>query len=50
MNFVYLYPNLLTNYHKYTEVLQKNGVTVLGVGDVAFEELSKECRDSLVDY
>lgn len=50
MNFVYLYPNLLTNYHKYTEVLQKNGVTVLGVGDVAFEELSKECRDSFMDY
>lgn len=50
MNFVYLYPNLLNNYHKYTQALQKNGVTVLGIGDVTFEELSQECKDSLTDY
>ena len=31
MNFVYLYPNLLNNYYKYTQALQKNGVTVLGI-------------------
>lgn len=50
MNFVYLYPNLLNNYYHYTQALHKNGVTVLGVGDVPFEELSQACKDSLTDY
>lgn len=50
MNFVFLSPNFPKTYYHFTQGLRNNGVTTLGIGDAPYEELSRECRDSLVEY
>ena len=50
MNFVFLSPNFPKTYYHFTQSLKNNGVTTLGIGDCPYDELSQECRDSLVEY
>lgn len=50
MNFVFLSPNFPKTYYHFTQSLKNNGVTTLGIGDTPYDELSQECRDSLVEY
>jgi len=50
MNFVFLSPNFPKTYWQFTQGLRNNGVTTLGIGDEPYEQLSPECRDSLVEY
>ena len=50
MNFIFLSPNFPKTYYHFTEGLKNNGVTTLGIGDCPYDELSPECRNSLVEY
>ena len=50
MNFVFLSPNFPKTYYNFTACLKNNGVTTLGIGDEPYEQLSQECKDSLVEY
>jgi len=50
MNFVFLSPNFPGTYWQFTQGLRNNGVTTLGIGDTPYEQLSEECRNSLVEY
>ena len=50
MNFIFLSPNFPVTYYNFTKCLKNNGVTTLGIGDQAYDSLSQECRDSLVEY
>ena len=50
MNFVFLSPNFPKTYYHFTQGLRNNGVTTLGIGDEPYDQLSQECRDSLVEY
>ncbi|MEE1086050.1 MAG: ATP-grasp domain-containing protein [Schaedlerella sp.] len=50
MNFVFLSPNFPKTYYNFTACLRKNGVTTLGIGDEPYDQLSQECKDSLVEY
>ena len=50
MNFVFLSPNFPATYWQFTQGLRNNGVTTLGIGDTPYEDLSEECRNSLVEY
>ena len=50
MNFVFLSPNFPKTYFHFTRCLRNNGVTTLGIGDEAYDNLSPECRDSMVEY
>ncbi len=50
MNFIFLSPNFPKTYYHFTQCLRNNGVTTLGIGDAPYEELSEECRNSLVEY
>ena len=49
MNFVFLSPNFPGTYWQFTQGLRNNGVTTLGIGDTPYEQLSEECRSSLVE-
>ena len=50
MNFIFLSPNFPKTYYHFTQCLRNNGVTTLGIGDEPYDQLSQECRDSLVEY
>lgn len=50
MNFVFLSPNFPKTYYNFTQCLKNNGVTTLGIGDESYDQLSQECRDSLIEY
>ena len=50
MNFIFLSPNFPKTYYHFTAALKNNGVTTLGIGDEPYDQLSQECRDSLVEY
>ncbi len=50
MNFIFLSPNFPKTYWHFTKGLKDNGVTTLGIGDEPYDNLSPECRDSLVEY
>ena len=50
MNFIFLSPNFPKTYYHFTACLKNNGVTTLGIGDEPYDQLSQECKDSLVEY
>ncbi len=50
MNFIFLSPNFPKTYCNFTAELKQNGVTTLGIGDEPYDQLSKELKDSLVEY
>lgn len=50
MNVVYISPNFPPNYYNFCRALQQAGVTVLGIGDAASEELRPELHEALTHY
>lgn len=50
MNFVYISPQFPKNFYHFCECLKTNGVTVLGIGDTPYDELSSELKASLTEY
>ena len=50
MNFVFLSPNFPQTYWNFCQRLRQRGVTVLGIGDAAYESLSPELKANLDEY
>lgn len=50
MNFVFISPNFPLNYYHFVTSLNKNGVTVLGIGDTPYENLNPELKSALKEY
>ena len=49
-NFVFISPNVPTNYWKFCAELKKNGMNVLGIGDCPYDQLMPELQASLNEY
>ena len=43
-------PNFPTNYYRFCEELRRNGVSVLGIGDCPYEQLTPELKAALTEY
>ena len=50
MNFVFISPGFPKTYYHFCESLQKQGVNVLAIGDVPYDELSEEVKHSVKEY
>lgn len=50
MNFVFISPHFPKSYWNFCDRLKKNGVTVLGIADCPYNELSWEVKNSLTEY
>lgn len=50
MNFVYISPNFPDAAWKFCNALKNNGLTVLGVGDQPYDQLTQELKNSLTEY
>ncbi len=50
MNFVFISPNFPQNYWQFCDRLARNGVTVLGIGDAPYDELTEELKSALTEY
>lgn len=50
MNFVYISPQFPKHYWNFCHRLNKNGVTVLGIGDTPYDDLSEELKGALTEY
>ena len=50
MNFVYISPQFPKHYWNFCDRLNKNGVTVLGIGDTPYDDLSEELTGALTEY
>lgn len=50
MNVLLLSPYFPSNYHHFALALRRNGVNVLGLGDIPHENLSFELRSALTEY
>lgn len=50
MNVIFISPNYPTHMYQFCERLKTRGVTVLGIGDVAWEGLSENCKYAVSDY
>ncbi len=50
MNFIYISPQFPRTYWNFCDRLKRNGVTVLGIGDTPYDQLSHETRSALDEY
>ena len=50
MNFVFISPHFPSNYERFCTALRDHGVTVLGIADTPYEQLSPTLRGALTDY
>ncbi len=50
MNVIYLSPYFPPNYYLFCVHMRRHGVNVLGIGDVAYDQLRSELRESLTEY
>ena len=50
MNFIFISPHSPRNYWLFCDRLKKNGVNVLGVGDIPYDSLEKHVKDALTEY
>lgn len=50
MNFIFISPAFPKNYWQWCDALKNNGVTVLGIADTPYDELSQELKNSLTEY
>ena len=50
MNFVFISPHFPENYWNFCAELKKNGVTVLGIGDTPWENVSPNLKNALTEY
>lgn len=50
MNFIYISPHFPKTNWEFCERLKKNGVRVLGIADVEYDELNQKLKDVLTEY
>ncbi|WP_102411271.1 carbamoylphosphate synthase large subunit [Beduinella massiliensis] len=50
MNFVFISPHFPANYERFCTALKEHGVTVLGIADTPYEQLTDSLRSALTDY
>ncbi|ODS50350.1 MAG: phosphoribosylglycinamide synthetase [Halanaerobium sp. 4-GBenrich] len=50
MNFVFLSPYFPNNFYNFCVGLKEAGINVLAIGDLPYEELRSELKDSLTEY
>lgn len=50
MNFIFISPHFPKSYWQFCDRLKRNGVTVLGIADAPYDELSWELKNSLTEY
>ncbi len=50
MNFVFISPQFPPVFWQFCNRLQRNGVTVLGIGDAPYDGLAPELKSSLTEY
>lgn len=50
MNFVYISPQFPKTNWEFCDRLKKNGVTVLGIADVEYDELDEKLKNALTEY
>ncbi len=50
INFVFISPHFPHTYWEFCRRLRQDGVRVLGIADVSYEQLCPELQDSLIDY
>ncbi len=49
-NFIFISPNFPTNYWMFCRELKNNGLNVLGIGDMPYDNLPQHLKDSLNEY
>lgn len=50
MNFVFISPHFPANYERFCIALKEHGVTVLGIADTPYDQLTEALRGALTDY
>lgn len=50
MNYIYLSPHFPPNYYNFCVALKRLGVNVIGLGDLAYDNLRPELKESLTEY
>ena len=50
LNFVFISPHFPYTYGEFCQRLRQNGVRVLGIADVPYEQLKPELREALTEY
>ncbi|MDD6240638.1 MAG: ATP-grasp domain-containing protein [Eubacteriales bacterium] len=50
MNFIFISPGFPNNYYRFCQSLKKDGVNVLGIGDMPYDQLNPELIKSLTEY
>ena len=50
MNFVYISPQFPKTNWEFCDRLKKNGVNILGIADVEYDQLDQKLKDSLTEY
>lgn len=50
MNFIFISPNFPKTYYRFCRELKNLGVTVLGIGEDRYDDLSGDLKESLSDY
>ena len=50
INFIFISPHFPHTYWEFCNRLRQNGVNVLGIADVPYEQLSEELKSSLTEY
>lgn len=50
MNFIFLSPYFPNNYYNFCAALDQAGVRVLGIGDLAYDQLRSELKNALTEY
>ena len=50
MNFVYISPQFPKTNWEFCDRLKKNGVNILGIADIEYDQLDQKLKDSLTEY
>ena len=50
MNFVYISPQFPKTNCEFCDRLKQNGVNVLGIADIEYNQLDQKWKDSLTEY
>ena len=50
MNFIVISPHFPANFEQFSVSLSNNGITTLGIGDKAYDELTPSLRTALHEY
>lgn len=50
MNFIFISPGFPDNYQYFCKGLKRNGVNVLGISDMPYDQLSEELKECLTEY